>query len=125
MYSSQTTKKKLWGKYHTEAPGHYGARAYLLNAVDEAWQAIEEGTPDPSRQIAQARLAITHAVRGSVRAVDLLFHAAGTNAVFRKHPLERYFRDIHVAVQHHAGLASVFETGGRVMLGLPPAGPGW
>ena len=77
------------------------------------------------RQIAQARLAITHGMRESVRAVDILFHAAGTNAVHRKHPLERFFRDIHVAVQHVAGLPSNIEAGGRVMLGLPPGGLGW
>jgi hypothetical protein len=37
--------------------------------------------------IAQARLAITHGMHEVVRAVDLVFHAAGTNAVYRKHPL--------------------------------------
>jgi alkylation response protein AidB-like acyl-CoA dehydrogenase len=64
-------------------------------------------------------------MRESVRAVDILFHAAGTNAIHRGHPLERFFRDIHVAVQHVAGLPSNIEAGGRVMLGLPPGGPGW
>ena len=101
------------------------ARAYLIDAVGKAWQAVGDGSPDPSPQIAQGRLAITHAVRESVRAVDLLFHAAGTNAVYRKHPLERYFRDIHMAVQHLAGLPAVFESGGQVLLGLRPNGPGW
>jgi alkylation response protein AidB-like acyl-CoA dehydrogenase len=101
------------------------ARAYVLDSVGQAWQAVDGGSPDPSRQIAQARLAITHAVRESVRAVDLLFHAAGTNAVFQKYPLERYFRDIHVAVQHLAGAPGTIESAGRVMLGLTPIGPGW
>ncbi len=102
-----------------------GARAYLLDAVGRAWQAVSDGDRDPSWEVAQARLAITHGMRESVRAVDILFHAAGTNAVHRKHPLERFFRDIHVAVQHVAGLPSNIEVGGRVMLGLPPGGPGW
>ncbi|MCH8897940.1 MAG: acyl-CoA dehydrogenase family protein [Chloroflexi bacterium] len=101
------------------------ARAYLIDAVGKAWQAVGDGSPDPSPQIAQARLAITHAVRESVRAVDLLFHGAGTNAVYQKHPLERYFRDIHMAVQHLAGLPAVFESAGQVLLGLRPDGPGW
>jgi len=60
------------------------------------------GVPDLSRAIAQARLAITHGMHEAVRAVDLVFHAAGTNAIYRTHPLERYFRDIHMAVQHNA-----------------------
>ncbi|MFB3097173.1 MAG: acyl-CoA dehydrogenase family protein [Dehalococcoidia bacterium] len=101
------------------------ARAYLIDAVGKAWQAAVEDSPDPSAQITQARLAITHAVRESVRAVDLLFHAAGSNAVYQKNSLERYFRDIHVAVQHLAGLPAVFESGGQALLGLKPNGPGW
>ena len=101
------------------------ARAYLIDAVGKAWQAAGEESPDPSAQITQARLAITHAVRESVRAVDLLFHAAGSNAVYQKNSLERYFRDIHVAVQHLAGLPAVFESGGQALLGLKPNGPGW
>ena len=101
------------------------ARAYVLHSVDAAWQAVCEGAPDPGREIAQARLAITHGMWASVEAVDLLFHAAGTNAIHRKYPLERFFRDIHVAVQHVAGLPSNFESAGQVLLGLRPKDPGW
>jgi alkylation response protein AidB-like acyl-CoA dehydrogenase len=101
------------------------ARAYLLDAVGTAWQAACDGVEDPVRELAQARVAITHAMRESVRAVDLLFHAAGTNAIHRKHPLERFFRDVHVAVQHGAGVLSNFESGGQALLGLRPSGVGW
>ena len=102
-----------------------GARAYVLDAVGKAWRTVCDGDQDPSWEIAQARLAITHGLQESVRAVDILFHAAGTNAIHRRHPLERFFRDIHVAAQHVAGLPSNIEAGGRVMLGLTPGGPGW
>jgi hypothetical protein len=34
----------------------------------------------------------------AVRVVGLVLHVAGTNALYRKYPLERYFRDIHAAV---------------------------
>ena len=57
--------------------------------------------------------------------MDVVFHTAGTNAVYRKHPLERYFRDIHVAVQHAAGLASHVESAGKALLGLRPMDLGW
>ena len=102
-----------------------GARAYALDAIDKAWQAACRGEPDPTQEVAQARLAITHASREAVRAVDLLFHAAGTNAIFRKHPLERSFRDVHVAIQHLAGHVSNFESAGKVMFGLTPKEFGW
>lgn len=101
------------------------ARAYLLDAVAQAWQAVSTGTTDPSRAIAQARLAITHSMHEAVRAVDKIFHAAGTNAVYRKYPLERAFRDIHTAVQHAAGLPMHIDNAGKVLLGLRPDDVGW
>jgi len=101
------------------------ARAYVFEAVGGAWQAVCAGAPDPGLAIARARLAITHSMHEAVRAVDRLFHAAGTNAVYRKHRLERYFRDIHATVQHAAGLAAHIETAGKVFLGLRPHDIGW
>jgi alkylation response protein AidB-like acyl-CoA dehydrogenase len=101
------------------------ARAYVLTAVGAAWEAVCTGVSDPGPAIAQARLAITHGMHEAVRAVDLLFHAAGTNAVYRKHGLERYFRDVHTAVQHAAGLPSNIESAGKALLGLRPSDIGW
>ena len=101
------------------------ARAYVLESVGAAWEAVCEQAPDPGPEIARARLAITHAMHEAVRAVDVVFHTAGTNAVYRKHPLERYFRDIHVAVQHAAGLPSHVESAGKALLGLRPMDLGW
>jgi alkylation response protein AidB-like acyl-CoA dehydrogenase len=101
------------------------ARAYVIDAVGTAWEAVSAGVPDPSREIAQARLAITHGMHEAVRAVDHVFHVAGTNAVYRKNRLERYFRDVHAAVQHAAGLPSHVEAAGKVFLGLRPNDIGW
>ncbi len=101
------------------------ARAYVLEAVGAAWEAVCAGAPDPSREVAQARLAITHGMHEAVRAVDRVFHAAGTNAIYRKYRLERCFRDIHAAVQHAAGLPAHFESAGKVFLGLRPHDIGW
>jgi indole-3-acetate monooxygenase len=101
------------------------ARAYVVDTVSAAWEAVCTGVPNPSREIVQARLAITHGMHEAVRAVDLVFHAAGTNALYRKYPLERHFRDIHAAVQHAAGLPGHYESAGQVLLGLRPDGVGW
>ena len=102
-----------------------GGRAYALNALDKAWQAVSQGKPDPTEEIGQARLAIHHSSRQALKAIDLLFHAAGTNGIFRKRPLERFFRDAHVAIQHLAGHTSHYEAAGRVMFGLPAEDIGW
>jgi alkylation response protein AidB-like acyl-CoA dehydrogenase len=101
------------------------ARAYVISAIQAAWEAVQHDVSDPGREVAQARLAITHALHEAVRAVDLVFHAAGTNAVYRKHPLERYFRDAHVAMQHAAGLPVHIESAGKVFLGLKVNEVGW
>jgi alkylation response protein AidB-like acyl-CoA dehydrogenase len=101
------------------------ARAYVVTSVGAAWEAVCAGVPDPSREIAQARLAITHGMHEAVRVVDRLFHAAGTNGIYRKHGLERYFRDVHTAVQHAAGLPVHLEAAGKVFLGLRPHDLGW
>ena len=101
------------------------ARTYVVVAVGTAWEAVGAGVPDPSRVIAQARLAITHGIHEAVRAVDLVFHAAGTNAIYRTHSLERAFRDIHVAVQHNAAFPAHYESAGKVFLGLRPNDMGW
>ena len=68
------------------------ARAYVLTSVEAAWEAVCASVPDPSREIAQARLAITHGMHEAVRVVDRLFHAAGTNAIYRKYGLEQIGR---------------------------------
>jgi alkylation response protein AidB-like acyl-CoA dehydrogenase len=101
------------------------ARAYVVDTVGTAWTAFCGEVQDPSREIAEARLAITHGMHEAVRAVDLVFHAAGTNALYRKYPLERHFRDVHAAVQHAAGLPSHYEAAGQALLGLRPNGIGW
>ena len=102
-----------------------GSRAYVLNTVEAIWEGACRGDADPGPQVLQARLAITHAMRESVRAVGMLFDAAGTNSIHESNDLEPCFRDIHTACQHIAGLHSNFEYGGQILMGLPPGASGW
>jgi hypothetical protein len=55
----------------------------------------------------------------------LVFRSAGTNAIYTHNPLERHFRDIHVAIQHNAGFPVHWESAGKVLMGLRPSEPGW
>ena len=102
-----------------------GALAYVLDAAGTMWDAVQSGKEDVGDELLQTRLAVTHAVHESVRAIDMLYHASGTNAVRSSNLLERYFRDVHAAMMHAGGLIVNFEQGGRVALGLPPGAPGW
>ena len=102
-----------------------GARAYALAAVGAMWEGVLAGKADLSGEVWQGRLAVTHAVHEAARAIDLLYHAAGTNALRGDNLLERYFRDVHAAMMHAGGLPANFEQGGRVSLGRPAGAPGW
>ena len=102
-----------------------GARAYVLDAAGRMWDGMQAGKEDLDEEVLQTRLAVTHALHESARAIDMLYHASGTNAVRSSNLLERYFRDVHAAMMHAGGLVVNFEQGGRVALGLPPGAPGW
>ncbi|MGZ4759468.1 MAG: acyl-CoA dehydrogenase family protein, partial [Acidimicrobiales bacterium] len=97
---------------------HRSARAFVREQVEEAWAAAEQG---PLRQVDRRnlRLAATNATITSTRAVDLMYDAAGGSAVYRSGPLERVFRDAHVATQHAMVAPRTLEVLGRVALGLP------
>jgi alkylation response protein AidB-like acyl-CoA dehydrogenase len=101
------------------------ARAYVQFAVGDLWTRAGQGHSDLDAAVVQARLAITHAMHEAVRSVDLIFHAAGTNAVYAHNQLEQHFRNIHVAVQHAAGLSAHIQAAGKALLGLRPDDPGW
>jgi alkylation response protein AidB-like acyl-CoA dehydrogenase len=101
------------------------ARAFVIDAIGAAWQAVvEERGPSGrvERAVAHAQLAITHTLNEAVRVADVAFHAAGTNAISTANRLERFLRDAHTAVQHSAGQPTHVRAGGRVVLGLD-AGP--
>jgi len=97
---------------------HRSARAFVREQVAEAWVAAAEGPLDDLRR-RDLRLAATHATIASTRAVDLMYEAAGGSAVYRTNPLERVFRDAHVATQHAMVAPRTLEVLGRVALGMP------
>ena len=101
------------------------ARAYVVDSVATLWEATKSGSSDLTHPIAQVRLAVVHGMHEAVRSVDLVFHTAGTNAIYSKNPLERHFRDIHVAVQHNSAFPAQYESAGKVLMGLRPADMGW
>ena len=94
------------------------ARAYYYEAIGAAWDAAtREGaiTVEHRRDI---RLATTHATQASAVAVDRMYTLAGGSSVYQRSPLQRIFRDVHVATQHMMVSPSTFELTGRLLLGL-------
>jgi alkylation response protein AidB-like acyl-CoA dehydrogenase len=97
------------------------ARAYVVDTIGAAWDAVSEGrSADIEGAVARAQLAITNTLNVAVQVADLVFHAAGTNAISTANRLERFLRDAHTAVQHSAGQPVHLRAGGRVLFGLGP-----
>lgn len=101
------------------------ARSFVVGSLTHLWDALSDNETDLDLPIARVRLSITHAINESVRAVDVAFHAAGTNAIYTANPLERHFRDVHVAVHHVQAHKTMYEQAGKALFGIRPTEPGW
>lgn len=93
------------------------ARAYLLQSMAAIWKDLSAGTTITTEQRITIRGASTNAIHKAREAVDFAYNAAGATAIFRSHPLERRFRDIHTVTQQLQGRLSHFETVGAWMMG--------
>ena len=95
-----------------------GARAYVADEVGRSWdEVVSSGRVTDERKVA-LRLAANAAAESALGAVDRCYTSAGGEAVYRRSPLQRVFRDIHVASQHAMVAARVYEPLGRFGFGL-------
>jgi len=95
------------------------ARAFVLDAVSQVWDATESGRGATNEERALVHLACANAAAESVAAVDLVCNVAGTASLFESNPLERCQRDVRVVPQHITVSPQWNANAGRVMLGLP------
>jgi alkylation response protein AidB-like acyl-CoA dehydrogenase len=77
-----------------------GARAFVLDAIGDAWNTAVAGDAPSDTQIAELHVATQNAMRAAIEAVDMCFTLAGAGAVYDHHPLQRCFRDLRTARQH-------------------------
>lgn len=100
--------------------GRRAARHLLDHAVAEAWHLAEgDAARDESKIRIALRQAATHAMTTSAAAVHACYTAGGGSAVYETSPLQRVFRDVHVATQHAMVAPRTMEVVGRAQLGLP------
>ena len=102
------------------------ARAYLFDAVAEAWAASSaqvRRTPRARSRTCgwRSRTPVTRRRAPSISPS----RRRGRTPPTPPNRIERYFRDVHVAVQHAATAPHNYEGAGRVFLGLPAGIPGW
>jgi indole-3-acetate monooxygenase len=97
------------------------ARAYVEKAITTAYGA---SAPDPGIAT-HLSLASTHATHTCVDAVDLMQRAAGGTAVYLSSPIQRCFRDAHVAASHFLVNVEKYAAAGRSIIepGRPIIGP--
>jgi alkylation response protein AidB-like acyl-CoA dehydrogenase len=94
------------------------SRAWFYETLERTWEvACREGSIQVEDR-RDVRLATTHTVRACTRAVDLMYNLGGGTSVYRRSPLQRIFRDMHVATQHMMVGPATFELTGRLFLGL-------
>jgi alkylation response protein AidB-like acyl-CoA dehydrogenase len=94
------------------------ARSFLEDVVGDAWDVVAAGGVASDEQRRSIRLATTNATAASARAVDLMYTAGGGASIYDDHPLQRVFRDVHVATQHAMVAPRTRELVGRMRLGL-------
>ena len=93
------------------------ARAFYYQSIEAAWNTAISGEKVSVDQRRDIRLATTHAVEASIKTVDAMYTLGGGAAVYRDSPLQRHFRDVHMASQHIMVAPSTLETVGRLYLG--------
>jgi alkylation response protein AidB-like acyl-CoA dehydrogenase len=93
-------------------------RAFLYDTLGEAWKAASSGKALSVVQRAMLWLAATQATAAATQAVDLMFSAGGSSAVYAGVGLERCLRDIRTAAQHIVVVPSNYEMVGQALLGL-------
>lgn len=94
------------------------SRAFLHDAIGEAWEEAERGDRISVERRAALRLAATNATRSSADAVTAMYEAGGGTSIYATSPLQRCFRDAHVATQHAMVAPATYELVGRILAGL-------
>jgi alkylation response protein AidB-like acyl-CoA dehydrogenase len=95
------------------------ARAYLFETVRDVWETVRRTGASTAEQQVRLRLAGAHAAALSAQVVDVAWSAAGASPIFTSNPIERRFRDIHVATQNAAVGSAHYGGAGRLFLGHP------
>ena len=95
------------------------ARAWLLEVLREAWDAVAaEGSLSTAWKV-KIRLAATSAIHRAREVCEEAYREAGTTAIFESNPFERPCRDMHAAGQQVQARTAHIEAAGAWMLGVP------
>lgn len=94
------------------------ARSFVFDALGDLWDTACRGDVPAVDQRARFLLAGVQAMRAARNAVDTAYGCAGAAAVYADHPLQRCFRDLHVAAQHVAFSPTAVKRYARTRFGI-------
>jgi alkylation response protein AidB-like acyl-CoA dehydrogenase len=94
------------------------ARAFYYETIEAAWQAATTSGRIETEHRRDIRLATTFATHACAETVDRMYNVGGGSSVYRRSPLQRIFRDVHVATQHMMVSPATLELTGRLLLGV-------
>jgi len=96
------------------------SRAYLHQTISVCWSKIRAGESISIEEKANMLLAATHTNQSCFQAVDLMYSAAGSSAIYSKNKLSRHVANAQVIRQHGFANDSRYETAAQIHLGLMP-----
>lgn len=120
----QGSRKTLAERAHTQMQvaeaeaSLLAARAFLFDAIENAWRLAKVGDEIPQNVRARLRMAATFATRTAADITRTLYDLGGGSAVYLNNNLQRRFRDAHVMTQHIMVAPATWELTGRTLLGL-------
>ena len=99
------------------------SRTQLLDGISRLYDLIDAGQPVSFTDRAEVRRNQIRAAWRAVSAADEIFARAGGNAARRNNPLQRFWRDAHVGLQHAAHISgTVYHATALASLGAEPQG---
>jgi alkylation response protein AidB-like acyl-CoA dehydrogenase len=103
----------------TQAEGDLqSARSFAYDALGDIWNTACQGDVPAVDQRARFLLASVQSMRAAMNAVNTAYTCAGAGAVYTDHPLQRCFRDLHVAAQHVGFSPTAVKRYAKTRLGI-------
>ncbi len=100
------------------------SRSQLLDGISRIYDKVEAGGSVTFEDRALQRRNQVRCAWRAVDAVDEIFARSGGNAVRRGTPLQRFWRDAHVGLQHAIHVpGNAFQAAAMLEMGVDPQGP--
>jgi 3-hydroxy-9,10-secoandrosta-1,3,5(10)-triene-9,17-dione monooxygenase len=101
----------------------HASRSQLLYNVSNMYALAQKGTEIPLEMRVASRRDQVRAARRAVEALDDIYIRSGGGATRDEHPLGKWFRDAHTAINHTIFAADdMYHAYAAMMMGQPPTG---